>query len=139
VQTLFLITLSCNNPYEDELKFYPAKRLVKLVPTWKVWTVPFSLATTQGIHSDFVRLAEAFRTKSGFFVSFLLVTEMFHFASLPPIQLCIHCMVVRHNSNRVSPFGNLRVIASVCRLLEAYRMLQRPLSAFCAKASAIYS
>ena len=71
----------------------------------EVWAVPISLATTLGI-------AVAF---------FSLVTEMFHFArSLFP------CGIIRHNSDRVSPFGNLRVKA----YLAARRSLSQLVASF---------
>ena len=71
----------------------------------KVWADPISLATTLGI-------AVAF---------FSLVTEMFHFArSLFP------CGIIRHDSDGVSPFGNLRVKA----YLAANRSLSQLVTSF---------
>ena len=43
-------------------------------------------------------------------------------------------MMIRLSTNRVAPFGNLRLNAYV-QLNEAYRSLSRPSSPLCAKAS----
>ena len=44
-------------------------------------------------------------------ISFPQGTEMFQFPWSPPLQLCIHCRVMRHDSHWVPPFGNPRVKA----------------------------
>ncbi len=65
-------------------------------------------------------------------------TEMFQFPRLASTGLCIHPEMIRHNSDRVSPFGHPRI--SVCvRLPEAYRSLPRPSSPADAKASTVHS
>lgn len=38
-------------------------------------------------------------------------TEMFHFPTFPPNTLCVQVQVPRHDSWRVSPFGNPRITA----------------------------
>ena len=38
-------------------------------------------------------------------------TEMFHFPTFPPNTLCVQVQVTRHDSGRVSPFGNPRITA----------------------------
>src|SRR3954453_5084023 len=81
-----------------------------------VWTLPVSLATTQGMFS------------------FPPATEMFQFAGLPPPGLCIQPEVTGHNPGRVSPFGHPRINAC-SQLPEAFRSLPRPSSALGAKAS----
>lgn len=61
----------------------------------RVWAAPLSLAATDGITLVF------------FSWGYLDV-------SVPPvrlIQLCIHCMILEHNLQRVSPFGNPRIKA----------------------------
>ena len=60
-------------------------------------------------------------------------TKMFQFRRLPLPTLCIQVRVTRHNSSRVSPFGNPRFKAGG-QLPEAYRSLLRPLSVKCVKA-----
>ena len=67
-----------------------------------------------------------------------LLTESFHFLFLwllrcftspgfAPSVLCIQTAVARYDSDRVTPFGNLRIIAYL-PLPEAYRSLSRPSS-----------
>ena len=81
-----------------------------------VWTIPVSLATTQGMFS------------------FPPATEMFQFAGLPPPGLFDSTRGELDFSSRVSPFGHLRI--DVCsRLPGAFRSLPRPSSALGAKAS----
>ncbi len=71
-------------------------------------------------------------------LSFPRGTEMFQFPRLASSGLCIHPAMIRHNSDRVSPFGHPRI--SVCvRLPEAYRSLPRPSSPADAKASTVHS
>ena len=81
-----------------------------------VWTVPFSLATTQGIDifsSSYLDVSVRWLTFGG---------------------LCIQPPMTGHYPSRVSPFGHLRI--TVCsRLPEAFRSLPRPSSALGAKAS----
>ena len=43
-------------------------------------------------------------------ISFPSVTEMFHFTELALDTLCIHVSVTGHDSRRVSPFRNFRII-----------------------------
>jgi hypothetical protein len=81
-----------------------------------VWAVPFSLATTQGI------------------ISFPPATEMFQFADLPLLVLCIQTRVTGHYPSRVSPFGHPWITAC-SQLPRAFRRLPRPSSALGAKAS----
>jgi hypothetical protein len=69
-------------------KLYPIPRVIK------VWAVPDSLATTTGIVVYFLFLALLRCFSSG---GYLLPT------------LYIHVGVIRHYSNRVSPFGHLRI------------------------------
>ena len=69
-----------------------------------------------------------------FLLSFLPGTKMFQFPGLPRSGLCIHPAVPGHDSQGVSPFGNVRINA--CRqLLAHYRGLPRPSSAAGAKVS----
>ena len=49
------------------------------------------------------------------------------------MYLCIQCMMIKHDFNRIAPFGNLRINAYL-RLPVAYRSLSRPSSALSAKA-----
>jgi len=56
-----------------------------------VWTLPVSLATTQGM------------------LSFPRGTEMFQFPRCPPRTLCIQVRVIRDQPDRVPPFGDLRI------------------------------
>jgi hypothetical protein len=61
----------------------------------RVWAVPLSLATTDGITIVF--------SSWGYLD-----------VSVPPVrlmQLCIHCMILEHDLQRVSPFGNPRIKA----------------------------
>ena len=58
--------------------------------------------------------------------SFPVGTERFHFPTLPFLQLCIYYRIVGHNSNRVTPFGNLRIKAR----LTATRSLSQPTTSF---------
>ena len=60
----------------------------------KVWAIPVSLATTQGI----------FSVPRG--------TEMFQFPRCPPRTLCIQVRVTRDRPGRVPPLGNVRI--TVC-------------------------
>jgi hypothetical protein len=53
-------------------------------------------------------------------------TEMFHFPTLPPHTLCVQVRVTRHDSGRVSPFGNPRITAR----LTAPRGLSQPPTSF---------
>ncbi len=61
---------------------------------------------------------------------------MFHFPRYRSKALCIQTSVIRHYSDRVAPFGNLRIIACL-PLPEAYRSLPRPSSPADAKASIV--
>ena len=71
-------------------------------------------------------------------LSFPRGTEMFQFPRFASSGLCIHPAMVRHDSDRVSPFGHPRI--GVClRLPEAYRSLPRPSSPADAKASTVHS
>lgn len=83
----------------------------------EVWAVPLSLATTCGIT----------------LFSFPGVTEMFHFAPCRSDGLWIHPAVIPYYRNRVSPFGDPRIIACL-RLPVDYRSLLRPSSPSSAKA-----
>ena len=65
-------------------------------------------------------------------------TEMFQFPRFASSGLWIHPAMIRHDSDRVSPFGHPRI--GVClRLPEAYRSLPRPSSPADAKASTVHS
>ena len=61
--------------------------------TRRVWAIPFSLATTQGVS----------------LISFPQGTEMFHFPCLPSAGLCVQPGITPHYRRWVSPFGNPRV------------------------------
>jgi hypothetical protein len=61
-------------------------------------------------------------------------TKMFQFPGCPSSEACRK--MTRHDPRRVSPFGDLRIIACL-QLPEAYRRLPRPSSALCAKASTV--
>ena len=69
-----------------------------------VWPLPLSLATTDGISVDF------------FSSPYLDVSVQ----AVPLIHLCIQCMMIKHDFNRIAPFGNLRINAYL-RLPVAYR------------------
>src|SRR4051794_12875253 len=51
---------------------------------------------------------------------------MFHFPTFPPLTLCVQVRVTRHDSCRVSPFGNPRITAR----LAAPRGLSQPPTSF---------
>ena len=53
-------------------------------------------------------------------------TEMFHFPTLPLSALCVQAEMMRHDSHRVSPFGNPRIKA----LLAAPRGFSQPHTTF---------
>ena len=61
---------------------------------------------------------------------------MFHFPGFRSEALYIQAPVLRHDSERVAPFGNLRIKACL-PLPEAYRSLPRPSSPADAKASIV--
>ena len=82
-----------------------------------VWPLPRSLATTYGISFDF-------SSRSYLDVSVQIVPHVHLFYSMHVDRVLLY---------RVSPFGNLRIIAYV-QLPEAYRSLSRPSSAPDAKA-----
>ena len=82
-----------------------------------VWPLPLSLATTRGISVDF-------SSSSYLDVSVQTVPHLHLFDSMQ-VDTVLPC--------RVSPFGNLRIVAYV-PLPEAYRSLSRPSSAPDAKA-----
>ena len=82
-----------------------------------VWPLPRSLATTSGISFDF-------SSRSYLDVSVQIVPHLHLFDSMQ-VDRVLLC--------RVSPFGNLRIVAYV-QLPEAYRSLSRPSSAPDAKA-----
>ena len=69
-----------------------------------VWPLPRSLATTNGISVDV------------FSSPYLDVSVQ----AVPLIHLCIQCMMIKHDFNRIAPFGNLRINAYL-RLPVAYR------------------
>ena len=69
-----------------------------------VWPLPRSLATTSGISVDF------------FSSPYLDVSVQ----AVTLINLCIQFMMIRHDSNRIAPFGNPRIDAHL-RLPVAYR------------------
>ncbi len=92
--------------------------------TCKVWALPRSLATTEGISFDFV--------SSGYLD-----------VSVPPVTATrllwpegLQRAVTGHYPRRVSPFGHPRINAC-SRLPVAYRSLPRPSSAHGAKASTV--
>ena len=60
-----------------------------------VWPLPRSLATTSGISVDFSSSP------------YLDVSVQ----AVPLIHLCIQCMMIKHDFNRIAPFGNLRINA----------------------------
>ena len=76
-----------------------------------VWAVPRSLATTWGM------------------LSFPLGTKMFQFPRFPSHGLCVQPWDPRGLHWGVSPFGHPRIVACT-RLLEAFRSVPRPSSAF---------
>ena len=82
-----------------------------------VWPLPRSLATTSGISVDFSSS------------SYLDVSVQ----TVPYLRLFDSTQVDRVLLCRVSPFGNLRIVAYV-QLPVAYRSLSRPSSALDAKA-----
>ena len=69
-----------------------------------VWPLPRSLATTSGISVDFSSSP------------YLDVSVQ----AVPLMHLCIQCMIIRHDSNWIAPFGNPRIDAHL-RLPVAYR------------------
>ena len=69
-----------------------------------VWPIPHSLATTNGISIDF------------FSSPYLDVSVQ----AVPFVHLSIQHTMIRLASNRITPFGNLR-IAVYLRLPAAYR------------------
>ena len=69
-----------------------------------VWPLPRSLATTYGISVDVSSSP------------YLDVSVQ----AVPLIHLCIQCMMIKHDFNRIAPFGNLRINAYL-RLPVAYR------------------
>ena len=69
-----------------------------------VWPLPRSLATTSGISVDFSSSP------------YLDVSVQ----AVPLIHLWIQCMMIKHDFNRIAPFGNLRINAYL-RLPVAYR------------------
>ena len=69
-----------------------------------VWPLPRSLATTSGISVDFSSSP------------YLDVSVQ----AVPLMHLWIQCMMIRHDSNRIAPFGNPRIDAHL-RLPVAYR------------------
>ena len=69
-----------------------------------IWPTPRSLATTSGISIDF------------FSSPYLDVSVQ----AVPLIRLFIQRMMIRLDSNRIAPFGNLR-LAAYLRLPAAYR------------------
>ena len=69
-----------------------------------VWPPPRSLATTGGISVDV------------FSSPYLDVSVQ----AVPLMHLWIQCMMIRHDSNRIAPFGNPRIDAHL-RLPVAYR------------------
>ena len=69
-----------------------------------VWPLPLSLATTRRISVDV------------FSSPYLDVSVQ----AVPLIHLCIQCMMIKHDFNRIAPFGNLRINAYL-RLPVAYR------------------
>ena len=69
-----------------------------------IWPTPHSLATTSGISIDF------------FSSPYLDVSVQ----AVPLIRLFIQRMMIRLDSNRIAPFGNLR-LAAYLRLPAAYR------------------
>ena len=87
-----------------------------------VWPLPLSLATTRRISVDV------------FSSPYLDVSVQ----AVPPIHLCIQCMVTGFYSGRVSPFGYPRFTACF-RLPVAFRRSLRPSSAPSAKASSLRS
>ena len=80
------------------------KALQPLMVNHKVWAVPVSLATTRGI--TIVFSSSAYLDVSVQRVSFM--------------HLCIHCMIYRHYSIWVVPFGDPGV-NDCFRLTQAYR------------------
>ena len=69
-----------------------------------VCPLPRSLATTNGISFDVSSSP------------YLDVSVQ----AVPLIHLCIQCMMIKHDFNRIAPFGNLRINAYL-RLPVAYR------------------
>ena len=82
-----------------------------------VWPLSLSLATTHKISVDF------------FSSPYLDVSVQ----AVPLMHLCIQYMMTGHDSSRIAPFGNLRIVTCL-QFPVAYRSLLRPLSAPGAKA-----
>ena len=76
----------------------PESRMPALQPrngrNHSVWALPISLAATLGVSFDF--------SSSG--------TEMFHFPGLASLGLYIQLRMMGHDSHRVSPFRNHRIV-----------------------------
>jgi hypothetical protein len=51
--------------------------------------------------------------RESWLLSFPRLTEMFHFRRFPPQALCVQTWVTGHDPGRVSPFGYLRIKASL--------------------------
>ncbi len=104
----------CGAPMIDS--YNPRPETAATYRAGRVWTVPVSLATTQGM------------------LSVPPATEMFQFAGFPPPGLWIRPGVTGRYPGRVSPFGHPRINAC-SQLPGAFRSLPRPSSALGAKAS----
>ena len=92
-QIICMVCLRCHNPL-----FIFVYQLIQTVINYqmemkKVWAIPVSLATTPGIVVYFL---------------FLGVLRCFSSPGYRSPVLYIQTGAIRHNSNEVSPFGNLR-------------------------------
>ena len=101
--------------------------------------LPYRGPTTPGTSPRFglFRFRSPLLTESILFL-FLRLLRCFTSPGVAPTVLCIQTAGTGHDSSRVTPFGNPRVIACL-PLTVAYRSLPRPSSPIGTKASIIHS
>ena len=102
--------------------------LVDWTVVQSIWSHDPDHATPTGLaHNRFslFRFRSPLLTESRLF-SLPVGTEMFHFPTLPLSVLCVQTEMMRHDSHRVSPFGNPRIKA----LLAAPRGFSQPHTTF---------
>ena len=108
-----LVTCFCILWNTNVMPYYPL-----LQPPSKRWINNFVRNANAKVSSylqglGFSPFARHYLGNSFYLVSFLPATEMFHFAGLPSLYLYIQYRISRHDSGRVSPFGNSRIKAFV--------------------------
>ena len=133
--TFYSRPFQCHSTRHTLCNFPTCLQSGPIKPLYPDITTPAGFNVTIGLGCS--RFARRYSGNHGCFL-FLEVLRCFSSLSCPRPAYLIQRAMIRHYSDRVSPFGNPRVKACL-QLTVAYRSLPRPSSAPHAKASAMRS